>query len=110
MSNPACFGAAQELDDLQGLSQAEQARENRTAAAARAMRYPVRLSAYSYELLTTFLQAHRLALPLGLLNEHVSLQVYTARRLIRHPACLGPLHQRCLPFSLAAHPADHVLH
>ena len=68
----------QELDDLQGLSQAEQVRANRTAQAARSMRYPLRLSAYSYELLTTFLQAHRLALPLGLLNEHISLQVRDA--------------------------------
>ena len=68
----------QELDDLQGASQAEQARANRTAQAARATRYPVRLSAYSYELLTAFLRAHRLALPLALLNEHVALQARAA--------------------------------
>jgi hypothetical protein len=71
-----CCG--QELDDLQSLSSREQLRGSRTASAARGQRYPVRLSGYSYELLTSFLQAHRLALPLALINEHVALQ---ARRL-----------------------------
>lgn len=39
------------------------------------MRYPVKLSTYCYELLTSFLQAHKLALPLAIINEHVNLQV-----------------------------------
>ena len=66
----------QELDDLQGISQKPQIATNRTAQAARSMRYPVKLSTYSYELLTSFMQAHRLALALGIINEHVNLQVW----------------------------------
>ncbi|EIE22407.1 putative TAF5 [Coccomyxa subellipsoidea C-169] len=64
-----------QLDDLQGISQKPQIATNRTAQAARSMRYPVKLSTYSFELLTHFMQAHRLALPLGIMNEHVNLQV-----------------------------------
>ena len=75
----------QELDDLQALSSREQLRTNRTAAAARGMRYPVRLSGYAFQLLTTFLQAHRLALPLALLNEHVALQARLGL-----PPCASP--------------------
>ena len=67
--------AQQELDDLQGISQKAQITTNRTAQAARSMRYPVKLSTYSFDLLTNFLQAHKLTLPLGIINEHVNLQV-----------------------------------
>ncbi|BDA43395.1 Transcription initiation factor TFIID subunit 5 [Coccomyxa sp. Obi] len=65
----------QELDDLQGISQKAQVTTNRTAQAARSMRYPVKLSTYSFDLLTNFLQANKLTLPLGIINEHVNLQV-----------------------------------
>lgn len=49
---------------------------NRTAQAARSIRYPVKLSRYSFDLLMTYLQTHKLLLPLGIINEHVNIQVY----------------------------------
>ena len=79
----------QELDDLQTVTQAEHVKTNRMAQAARRMRYPVALCAYSYALLECFLQAHKLKLPLHTLNEHIGLQV---RR--EEGKCLGLRHVR----------------
>ena len=98
----------QELDDLQGLSQKEQVGANRTAAAARSMRYPVRVSAYSYELLTAFLQAHRLALPLALLNEHVSLQARPP--LLPASPCAGTASVQPPSSGLSSRSCSSILH
>ena len=68
-------GGAQELDDLQTVTQPEHVQSNRMAQAARRMRYPVAMCAYSYSLLECFLQAHKLKLPLHTMNEHIDLQV-----------------------------------
>jgi transcription initiation factor TFIID subunit 5 len=65
----------QELDELQCISQKVQLAANRTAQAARSIRYPVKLSRYSYELLMTYLQSNNLSMPLSLINEHISVQV-----------------------------------
>ena len=65
----------QELDDLQTVTQPEHVKSNRMAQAARRMRYPVAMCAYSYSLLECFLQAHKLKLPLHTINEHIDLQV-----------------------------------
>jgi hypothetical protein len=43
------------------------------------MRYPVRLSAFAFELLMGFLKGARLLLPLGTINEHVDLQARGSR-------------------------------
>ena len=69
----------QELDDLQTVTQAEHVKTNRMAQAARRMRYPVAMCAYSYALLECFLQAHKLKLPLHTLNERIGLQVRRAQ-------------------------------
>jgi len=84
-SNDECIFAIlshwrpQELADLGTAASAEQLRTNATAAAARGMRYPVRLSAFGFELLMGFLKGARLLLPLGTINEHVDLQARGAR-------------------------------
>ena len=67
--------ASQELNELQTLSMPEHLATNRMAQAALAMRYPVKLCAYSYEMLTSFLQGAKLFLILGILNEYVNFQV-----------------------------------
>ena len=72
----------QELADLGTVTSAEQLRANATAA--RSMRYPVRLSAFAFELLMAFLKGARLFLPLGTINEHVNLQARGMRRLLYH--------------------------
>ena len=74
----------QELADLGTVTSAEQLRANATATAARSMRYPVRLSAFAFELLMAFLKGARLFLPLGTINEHVNLQARGMRRLLYH--------------------------
>ena len=68
----------QELADLGTVTSAEQLRANATATAARSMRYPVRLSAFAFELLMAFLKGARLFLPLGSLKR------------ARQPAGAGP--------------------
>lgn len=69
----------QELADLGTVTSAEQLRSNATAAAARGMRYPVRMGAFAFELLMAYLKGARLFLPLGTINEHVNLQVASPR-------------------------------
>lgn len=64
----------QELADLGTVTSAEQLRASATAAAARGMRYPVRMGAFAFELLMAFLKGARLLVPLGTINEHVNLQ------------------------------------
>lgn len=76
----------QELDDLQTVTQPEHVKSNRMAQAARRMRYPVAMCAYSYSLLECFLQAHRLKLPLHTINEHIDLQVRSLCRQGLQPA------------------------
>lgn len=66
------------------MTSAEQLRANATATAARSMRYPVRLSAFAFELLMAFLKGARLFLPLGTINEHVNLQARGLSRLLCH--------------------------
>ena len=75
-------GFLQELADLGTVTSAEQLRANATATAARSMRYPVRLSAFAFELLMAFLKGARLFLPLGTINEHVNLQARGLSRLL----------------------------
>ena len=50
-------------------------RTNKLAVAIRGNRMPVTLSTYSYELLLNFLQASRLVLILGIVNDHLSVKV-----------------------------------
>jgi hypothetical protein len=48
---------------------------NPLARQARSGRIPVRLCAYAYELLMAFMQGARLWLLMGLMNEHLRMQV-----------------------------------
>ncbi|KAK9828987.1 hypothetical protein WJX72_003246 [[Myrmecia] bisecta] len=65
----------QELQDLQTVSAPEHLQTNRTAQTARSMRYPVRLCAYSFQLLTHFLHSAKLFLVLGMINERLAVEV-----------------------------------
>lgn len=65
----------QEIQDLQSVAVPEHIGTNRTASAARAARYPVTLSTYSLQLLMAFLQGAKLWLLLGLVNQHLKVQV-----------------------------------
>ena len=65
----------QEIQDLQSVAVPEHIGSNRTAQAARAARYPVILSTYSFQLLMAFLQGSKLWLLLGIVNQHIKVQV-----------------------------------
>lgn len=65
----------QEIQDLQSVAVPEHIGSNRTAQAARAARYPVTLSTYSFQLLMAFLQGSKLWLLLGIVNQHIKVQV-----------------------------------
>ena len=65
----------QEIQDLQSVAVPEHIGSNRTAQAAKAARYPVTLSTYSFQLLMAFLQGSKLWLLLGIVNEHIKVQV-----------------------------------
>ena len=67
--------ARQEIQDLQSVAVPEHIQTNRTAQAARAARYPVTLSTYSFQLLMAFLQGAKLWLLLSIINQHVKVQV-----------------------------------
>ena len=66
---------SQEIQDLQSVAVPEHIGSNRTAQAARAARYPVTLSTYSFQLLMAFLQGSKLWLLLGIVNQHLKVQV-----------------------------------
>ena len=85
--------APQELADLGTVTSAEQLRANATATAARSMRYPVRLSAFAFELLMAFLKGAQLFLPLGTINEHVNLQARGLSRLLRYSNQCSIMHK-----------------
>jgi len=72
-SSLACM---QEIQDLQSVAVPEHIATNRTASAARAARYPVTLSTYSLQLLMAFLQGAKLWLLLGIVNQHLKVQVH----------------------------------
>ena len=71
----------QALLDLQGVMVPAHLQTNRTAQAALAGRYRLRLSATPAELLMRFLHAQRLTLMLALLNEFIELAVRVTRVL-----------------------------
>lgn len=74
-SGPAAEHRARELQSLQTLTGREQLAGNAAAAAWRARRAGVRLSAYSHGLLLRALQTPALQLILGVVNGHVRLEV-----------------------------------
>lgn len=59
---------------------------NRTAQAAKAARYPVTLSTYSFQLLMAFLQGSKLWLLLGIVNQYIKIQVSCMFRCMTSPA------------------------
>lgn len=65
----------QEIQDLQSVAVPEHIGTNRTAQAARAARYPITLSTYSFQLLMAFLQGAKLWLLLAIVNQHLKVQV-----------------------------------
>lgn len=66
---------SQEIQDLQAVAVPEHIGSNRVAQAARAARYPVTLSTYSFQLLMAFLQGSKLWLLLGIVNQYIKVQV-----------------------------------
>ncbi|KAL3137829.1 hypothetical protein ABBQ38_005084 [Trebouxia sp. C0009 RCD-2024] len=64
----------QEIQDLQSVAVPEHISSNRVAQAARAARYPVTLSTYSFQLLMAFLQGSKLWLLLGIVNQYIKVQ------------------------------------
>lgn len=66
----------QELNELQAVSTPEHLNSSRIAQAMK-VRYPVTLCIYSHELLMHFLQGARLYLILGIINDHLKLEVQT---------------------------------
>lgn len=66
---------SQEIQDLQSVAVPEHISSNRVAQAARAARYPVTLSTYSFQLLMAFLQGSKLWLLLGIVNQYIKVQV-----------------------------------
>lgn len=67
----------QALLDLQGVMVPQHLQTNRTAQAALAGRYRVRMSSFAAELLMRFLHASRMQLLLSLTNEYIELDVRT---------------------------------
>ena len=65
----------QELNELQAATLPEHLNTNRIASAVRGKRLPIALSSYSHELLLNFLQASRLILILGIVNDHLKIEV-----------------------------------
>ena len=65
----------QEIQDLQSVAVPEHIGTNRIAQAAKASRYPITLSTYSFQLLMSFLQNAKLWLLLSIVNQHLKLQV-----------------------------------
>jgi len=79
-SHPAltpCTAMPQALLDLQGVMVPQHLQTNRTAQAALAGRYRVRMSSFAAELLMRFLHASRMQLLLSLTNEYIELDVRT---------------------------------
>ena len=79
----------QALLDLRGVMVPQHLQTNRTAQAALAGRYRVRMSGYAAELLMRFLHAGGLTLLLALLNEYIELDV----RPCPKPPDLGLTHE-----------------
>eukprot|EP00884_Botryococcus_braunii_P012702 jgi/Botrbrau1/21432/Bobra.0216s0045.1 len=72
---PGAEARHQELDDLRNVVAREQLSSNPVARSARAKRFPVQLSTYSQQILFSFLSSSGLALILGIINQHIKLQV-----------------------------------
>lgn len=85
-SNFANF-LVQELNELQTVAAPEHLKTHRIAQTVQSNRFPVRLSAYSFELLAAFLtSAKPLALLLAIINEHLNVRVCPMRSSGR-PTC-----------------------
>ncbi|KAK9792235.1 hypothetical protein WJX73_002210 [Symbiochloris irregularis] len=66
----------QELNELQTVAAPEHLKTHRIAQTVQSNRFPVRLSAYSFELLAAFLtSAKPLALLLAIINEHLNVRI-----------------------------------
>ena len=82
------FLALQEIQDLQSVAVPEHIGTNRTAQAARAARYPVTLSTFSFQLLMAFLQGAKLWLLLAIVNQHLKVQVSVTINSMHLDCCL----------------------
>ena len=102
------FFGLQEIQDLQSVAVPEHIGTNRTAQAARAARYPVTLSTFSFQLLMAFLQGAKLWLLLAIVNQHLKVQVSVTINSMHLDCCLHACLLNQAPVGLWLTPAATV--